>query len=93
VAAVAQSKLSGLIAAAERQNPGLKSLYRMEGNIAEYARRVSAIATAKAKGPEGTMIRLVATMRLVDAALGHGPVPPNRVLSPAELAEAAALLF
>jgi hypothetical protein len=69
VAAEAQSKLSGLIAAAERENPGLKSISLMEGDIAEYARRVSAIATAKAEGPEGTMIRLAATMRLVDAAL------------------------
>ncbi|MDI1447614.1 ankyrin repeat domain-containing protein [Polyangium sp. 6x1] len=62
VATEAQSKLDVLVG----NKPEVKP---KDGDTVDYARRVGAIAAAKAEGPEGTMIRLVATMRLVDAAL------------------------
>ncbi|MRG95354.1 ankyrin repeat domain-containing protein [Polyangium spumosum] len=64
VAKEARSQLEGRLRAAELSLDKPKP-----GDAADYARKVSAIAAAKAEGPEGTMIRLVATMRLVDAAL------------------------
>ncbi|MDC0741751.1 ankyrin repeat domain-containing protein [Polyangium mundeleinium] len=66
VAEQAQSKLDALLAAGRREGNGGKP---KDGDTADYVRRVGAIAKAKAKGPEGTMTQLVATMRLVDAAL------------------------
>ncbi|MDC3954896.1 ankyrin repeat domain-containing protein [Polyangium jinanense] len=62
VAKEAQSKLDALVGGSNDAKP-------KDGSNADYVRRVGAIAAAKAEGPEGTMIRLVATMRLVDAAL------------------------
>lgn len=69
VATIAKSRLEPKIASAKREEGrGWPVLPKGRG-IATYVKQVSEIADAPVKDAENLMVRLVATMRLVDAAL------------------------
>jgi len=69
VAAEAKKRLEQTVDAAKREGPLNELKNPMEGDIAEYLKRLSALAEAPAEGADGMILRLAATMRLVDAAL------------------------
>lgn len=69
VAESAKKRLSALVEKAKAEEIAGDSRIEKKHAPADYLKVVSAIAEAKPKGAEGTMIRLAATMRLVDAVL------------------------
>lgn len=69
VVTIAKSRLAPKIASAKREESRDGQVLPKGHDLSTYVKQVSEIAEAPVKDAEGLLVRLVATMRLVDAAL------------------------